>query len=1316
MKNFTLLLGLFAFTSISFAQHAQLRTPHNHDDQHYIMEHLFEDKSILQLEIDLGLQTIDYENQPLLDYIDERYQQFHSNILHSLGRSNTLTKAEFDALYDQLVQEMQGEIDGIKPGDDLGEPKAADGPCVNMDFETGDLTGWTLTRGNVDGSVPYSYVGEFAVGPGPYHTVFGGGLDPVTGISRVNPLNGTFSTRLGNGTGVGARAARMKQTFLVDPTNYLFTYSYAVIFESPNGHGINRLPYFTVRVIDSLGNSVPCGEYSVIADAANAPDYQSTVWGGSTVLYKDWQHVFTNLSAYIGQNVTIEFTTGDCSLTGHFGYAYIDASCAVDQITASNNIICVGDSAILSAPLGAASYLWSNGDTTQISTVYTGGSYSCTLTPFQGGGCSITLDIDITENPSPTANFSLNTAVVCQGDPVQCTGMSSIPAPGVITGYRWDFGDGTITPISSGAILAIPNTNGTYTLPSHTYTAPGVYNIQLYVESADGCADSISFPVTVNPLPVVVAGIDQSVCEGVAVTLSGAGALSYTWNHGITDGVPFIQGPGTTVYTVTGTDANGCQNTDQVSVIVNTLPNVGAGPDVTICDNIMTSVIGTGASTYVWDNGVINAVPFAQAVGTITYTVTGTDVNGCTNTDQVDITVNPLPIVDAGLDQSICQDDHVTLSGSGALTYAWTAGVIDGVPFAPAVGNYTFTVTGTDANGCTNIDEVNLVVNDLPVVVAGANETACAGGSVTLNGSGAVTYVWDNGVTDGIPFGQGVGTVTYTVIGTDANGCSNSDQVDVTVNALPVVVGGLDQTVCDGEFVTLSGSGAVSYVWDNGVTDGVPFAQGVGTVTYSVIGTDMNGCSNTDNVDVTVNPLPVVDAGVDNTECENTQITLSGAGAMTYTWDTGVIDGVPFTQLPGTVTYTVVGTDANGCTDSDQVDITINALPNVVAGPDQTVCDGTPVTLSGSGANNYAWTGGVVDGVPFVPAVGQYQFVVSGTDVLLCANNDTVLVTVHANPVVIAGIDQTSCEDSWITLNAIGSPNLYWSNAVINNTPFQQGVGIVDYVVYDSLATGCTSSDTVRVEVFANPIVTANDAEICEGEGVTLSGQGAVSYSWTGGVINGVEFYPTTSGNYDVLGISADGCTAESTASVIVHYAPDVSFKIDDMSLTTLDPTTSFTNLTTGATSYNWDFGDGSPYSSLFEPTHTFPVDASGEYQITLTAYSDFGCVAEAVKYIHVFQDYTIFVPNSFTPDHNGENDIFKPVMTGFDEDDFTLYIFNRWGDLIFESHNMEVGWDGTFAGQDYQVQDGAYTWKIVAGLKDSSDSKIFVGHVVLLK
>ena len=917
MKYFTLIFGLVACTSILNAQHT-----------HSQIEHLFEDKSLHQVETVLGLSGADYQNQLLMDYIDAQYQEFHTGIYNQVLSIDGITDEEFQIAFDEWINDIQNGKLSIPSGGTPNETSAADGPCENMDFETGDLTGWTLTRGDVDGSGPYSFVNESGVGPGPYHSVFGGGFDPVTGISRVDPLNGTFSVRLGNGTGVGARAARMRQTFLVDSTNFLFTYSYAVIFESPNGHGLNQLPYFTVRVIDSLGNSVPCGEYSVIADAANAPNYQTTNWGGTTVLYKDWETVFTNLIGFIGQNVTIEFSTGDCSLTGHFGYAYVDASCAVDQITASNSIICQGDSALLSAPLGAADYLWSNGATTQTTWVYSGGTYSCTLTPFQGGGCSITLDINIDENPSPTASFVSNTNTVCAGDTIHFTDSSTIPLPGVITGYRWDFGDGIISPIGTGSISAVANTTGTYLLPSHVYTSSGVYNVQLYVESADGCTDSIEFQVTINALPLVIAGIDQEVCEGTAVTLTGAGASAYVWDNGVMDGSPFVQSVGTVTYTVIGTDANGCENSDQVDVIVNPQPIVGAGMDQELCEGSLITLNGSGAIVYVWDNSVNDGVPFIQPPGTITYTVIGTDANGCSGSDQVDVIVNSIPAVSAGPDVVDCENEMLILNGSGALNYQWDNGVVDGVAFTQNPGSMTYTVIGTDGNGCVNSDQVNVTINVLPAVDAGVDQEVCEGTAVTLTGTGAAAYVWDNGVMDGFPFVQSVGTITYTVIGTDANGCENSGQVDVIVNPQPVVSAGVDQEVCEGTFVTLTGSGALSYVWDNGVTNGVAFNQVPGVTTYTVIGTDANGCSNFDQVDVIVNSLPVVSAGPDFEECENNQLILSGTGAFSYSWNNGVIDGIAFTQAPGTATYSVTGTDANGCINTDQVNVTVNCFAN----------------------------------------------------------------------------------------------------------------------------------------------------------------------------------------------------------------------------------------------------------------------------------------------------------------------------------------------------------------------------------------------------
>ncbi|MBL1281427.1 MAG: gliding motility-associated C-terminal domain-containing protein [Fluviicola sp.] len=1312
MKTSTTISAIFCVLTFGlFGQHTHVGT-----------EHFFESKSISQFEIDLDLEEEDFLNSDLINFVDFEYQLFHSDIEARVNNHEDISDTQFQNEYNGLLARTIASLDSIAqiPASPTSPfpPKAINGPCVNMDFEQGDLSGWTLTRGNVDGSVPFSYVGEFPVGPGPYHTIFGGGLDPVTGISRVNPLNGNFSARLGNGTGVGARAARMSQTFLVDATNYMFTYSYAVIFQSPAWHTLNQLPYFTVRVFDSLGNSVPCGEYTVIADAANAPNYQTTNWGGSIVLYRDWTTVFANLSAYIGQNVTVEFTSGDCSLTGHFGYAYIDATCGNSQIITSTDIICQGDSAILTAPAGAASYLWNTGATTQSITVTTGGVYSATLTPFAGGGCSITLDVTITEYPSPIANYTASTLVICENDSVYFNDFSTILAPGAIIGYRWDFGDGVISPISSGAIVGVTNTTGTYLSPAHLYTTAGNYVTQLYVETADGCTDSMTINVQVNASPIVVAGPDVTVCQGSMVTLSGSGASSYVWDNGVIDNVPFLPPVGATTYTVVGTNANGCSNTDNLVVTVNAYPGIQTNASSTVvCEGVGITLTGSGGVSYLWNNGVTDGIGFIPPVGVTNYIVTGTDANGCQGTDNIDITVNALPTVVAGPDVVVCDGASVALSGAGAVSYTWNNGITNGVAFYPAIGTVTYTVTGTDVNGCQNTDNVDVTVNANPVIQANASNTSiCLGQSVTLYGAGGTSYSWDSGVIDNVAFTPSVGVVTYTVIGTDANACSNTDQINVTVYDLPVVVAGIDQEVCDGIAVTLVGNGAISYVWDNAVINAVAFYPLIGTTTYTVIGTDANGCTNSDNVDVTVNPLPTISAGADNQLCDLNSIVLAGSGASTYTWTNGVMDNVAFYPSIGTTTYTVTGTDAKGCQNTDDVDITVYGLPNVVGGPDQTVCEGTMVTLSGSGANSYAWTGGITNGVPFLQNPGQLQYIVTGTDANACSNSDTVIVLVNSNPVVNAGADQQGCDGNTVTLNAQGTSNLYWSNGVLNNVPFTQNVGSMTYVVTDSLATGCTSTDTVEVIIYNNPIVSAEGAEICAGEEVILSGQGADNYSWTGGVVDGIGFYPTVSSSYTVTGYNIYGCSSDATVQVIVHELPVADFNILQLSLTTLDPTTGFDNLSTGAVSYMWDFGDYSPNSYDFEPEHTFPTENSGAYAITLTAYSSYGCEDERTKYVHIFQDYTIYVPNAFTPDYNGVNEVFKPEMDGFDPYEYTLYIFNRWGNLIFESHNMEIGWDGRFANQKDQSQDGVYTWKIVAGLLDSPDTKIFVGHVSLLK
>ena len=298
------------------------------------------------------------------------------------------------------------------------------------------------------------------------------------------------------------------------------------------------------------------------------------------------------------------------------------------------------------------------------------------------------------------------------------------------------------------------------------------------------------------------------------------------------------------------------------------------------------------------------------------------------------------------------------------------------------------TWTGT---GCvSSLTPVTVTVGQAPNVSAGNNQTVCTGTAITLNGSGAATYSWDNGVNDGVSFTPAA-TQTYTVIGTNANGCTDTAQVTVTVNALPTVSAGQNQTVCSGTAITLNGSGATTYSWDNGVNDGVSFTPAA-TQTYIVTGTNANGCSNTAQVTVTVNALPNVIAGQNQTVCAGTAVTLNGSGANSYTWNNGVSNGVSFTPA-ATQTYTVTGTNANGCSNTAQVTVTVNALPSVSAGPDTTVCDSDfPVTISANGNPNlsYTWSNGSNTQQTTFSAAGTYTVTV--TDGFGCSASDDIIV------------------------------------------------------------------------------------------------------------------------------------------------------------------------------------------------------------------------------------------------------------------------------------------------------------------------------------
>ncbi len=869
--------------------------------------------------------------------------------------------------------------------------------------------------------------------------------------------------------------------------------------------------------------------------------------------------------------------------------------------------------------------------------------------------------------------------------------------------------------------------------PNMTWTSPPIQR--------DGsCCGSVSpdvcleFVITLNPNAIAV---NFLISSGAVPP----GALYYQINCGpITPvGSPIcLSGPGPHHLTF----CKPGNNMNTFSVV--SYPDPVIGPDITLnagCQGFIygnyyneasvtwTSIAPGNMGDYDYllsctsgcDTAYVTAPPNPPAY--IDYYVCGMDIAGCNPNPICDtIRVNfipPVAVTVTSADTYLCPTEQTTVTatvsgGTPPYSYNWSNGSTSS---SMTVGPGTYSVDVTDASGCLIVTDVITVQQyPQPVIDAGPDVSACQGTSITLTATGGTFYQWNNGIINGVPFGQAVGTTTYIVEGNDANGCNDSDTVLVTINPLPTVSGGPDLTVCEGEYVTLAGAGANSYVWSGGISNGVPFLPSVSTTLYTVTGTDLNGCVNTDVVQVNVNPLPNVQAGPDLTVCSDEYIVLSASGGSNYSWDNNVTNNVGFQQAPGTMVYTVVGTDTNGCAASDQLIVTVNALPVVYAGPDQTVCEGTPVVLIATGASTYVWTGNVQNAAPFVPPVGQNTYVVDGTDYNSCTQKDTVVVTVNPKPIVNAGPDQTLCEGTEVILVAQGTENMVWSGGVQNLVPFFQAVGTQSYIAYDTLPTGCFNSDTVVVEMLPAPEVSATDTVICEGEIVALMAYGADQYTWSNGIPNGQYFSPGETAVYTVIGSLTNGCTDTASITIVVNPNPTADFYWTNTDLNTDDPATGFNNYSTGAVSYLWDFGDGSANSTLFEPHHVYPSEEGGAYTVTLTATSEFGCTDVASLIIEIEQTYSIYVPNAFTPDGSNLNEVFTPVMYGFDEQEYVMYIFNRWGELVFETHNMSVGWDGSYAGRYDRAQDGTYIWKIQAKVLKSSKRMEFVGHVNLIK
>lgn len=552
-------------------------------------------------------------------------------------------------------------------------------------------------------------------------------------------------------------------------------------------------------------------------------------------------------------------------------------------------------------------------------------------------------------------------------------------------------GDGTYTyEITDGGGNTTSQGNGSF-----TGLAPGAYSISV-TTAGGGCEFTSSVTLTNIPAETVTAGADDAICNGSSFNLTATGTGTIEWFDGgnsVGTGSPLSVSPTTTTtYDVVLTDANGCTDTDQLTVTVSPVNDASfTYSSNTICltgGNETPTINGTGTFTAVPATGLVFADAAtgeidvaASTAGTYDITFTTTGVCGETETQTVTLTTSPNASFSYGA-ATYCAEVGTEApsfpTGASAGTFTATPAGLSlsgstGVITLDQSSANTYTVTNTiPASGsCPQVSATaTITINALPVVDGGADQTVCEGTQVTLTATGADTYSWTGGISQGTAFTPSVGTTTYTVTGTDANNCENTADVIITVDEEPVVDAGADQDVCEGEEVTLNATTTVgSLAWDNGVTNGTAFTP-TATTTYTATAT--NGtCTSTDEIIVTVNPLPTVTTDADQTTCVNyAPIQLSGTPAGGTFSGTGVTGSEfdPATAGVGTFTITYTYSDANGCENTATQEITVdgclsieeNALDAIVVAPN-------PATSF----VNIAVKGGELNNVQLISATGK---------------------------------------------------------------------------------------------------------------------------------------------------------------------------------------------------------------------------------------------------------------------------------------------------------------------------------------------------------
>jgi gliding motility-associated-like protein len=767
---------------------------------------------------------------------------------------------------------------------------------------------------------------------------------------------------------------------------------------------------------------------------------------------------------------------------------------------------------------------------------------------------------------------------------------------------------------------------------------------------------------------------------------------------------------------------------------------------------------------------------FSAESGVYTYELSGM---GCaTATVTVDVSIEQVPNAGGNQEITICElEGQVDLTNVLGVNATLGGGFLnsDSQWIDPnvdlLVGQTQFFFYFLEGNVCPDDQaQINLITDEAPI--AGPDDiillcedegvvdislwaTDFDGDIVWLeNGSGPINPVFDSGLATGTAF-------TYITL--SSNSCPDDEaEIEVQVESLPFPSSVSEIDLC---------SSVTSYDLDQFLTginsnDGDWF-DNQGTAIGSSIITPQNGeysfVSNTINVcpdaqidvvlDVTIQP----EAGVGNDlevcyDASGIDLfdLLDGESSDDGSWSYGgtIVSSVvePSEQLGGFYSYEI---EAIGpCPGSSaSVQILIDSGFDFEAGIDVFACSGSEEIQLGQtslGSVEYLWEPGVnLDDITISdptltvanntqePIEVEYTVWVSNG---ICEVLDTVDVIVYPLP-VIEMLDIVVCENDWIELDTQADGQHTWQPEWLFNDPTdadQQIQVSADQDIFVEVvnAWGCVSSDTFEILVLASPQAsfTVDPVEGCAPLIVTVenlgNNLGDVEYFWelSNGFTSNEEapvFVFTEAGQHDIVltAFGENGCMSLQNALqfVTVHPAPQASFSLDESVISELDPVVGVDNWSIGADDYEW-YVDGQIYSTEFEPQIELTFAPNHEYWICLESTTEFGCNDSTCHSLFVEGEFWIYAPNTFTPDNDGVNEVFKPIVSGIDESTYLLSIFNRWGELVFETTDPNQAWIGDHQRGKHYVPNGTYVWRLTARHKYNADVISEGGHVTIIR